>query len=231
MKSWFLVSLFVFGLVACSLPGVAASVQHRALLIGDSQSYRSLALPLQTRLSEHQWRLDAVAQSGATPSWYLDGRNGPWGLLWAPAEQTPQRTHPADTPRLDTLLKQFHPETVIIQLGGNSTGDDPALTEKDTRQLIAKIRASGATCYWIGPPPGWARPKDRFPVVVDLLKRVSTEAKACAGFLDSRFLQTPDSGGDGKHLDTYGPEGDKLLAQWLERILAELGPFLAATSN
>jgi|GEM_PF-1618987 len=206
----------------CAHRQPAATPLRRVLLMGDSQSYRGLGLGLQTKLwNDRRLSVDAVAQSGANSSWYLDGRSGSWGLLWAPFQQNPERRAPAATPVVDELLKRFQPELVLIQLGGNSTDDDPAVTERDARELIRRIRAAGAQCFWIGPPPGWARHRERFRALVPLLDRVARES-GCQGFLDARFLKVPESGGDGKHLDTYGPEGERLLQEWIERIVSSL---------
>jgi hypothetical protein len=209
----------LFAISCTSTREIASSSNPRVLLLGDSQSYRGFGLGLQARRFPNA--LDVVAQSGATASWYLDGRDGPWGLLVSKSGGVPERKFPAPTPRAEELLKEFRPALVVIQLGGNSSHDDVALTEKDARQLISKVRASGARCFWVGPPPGWARPAEKFAATVETLQRVATEEGACDGFLDSRFLQVPLSGGDGIHLDTY-TNGAQLLSEWLDRAEDEI---------
>lgn len=69
-------------------------------------------------------------------------------------------------------------DSVLVYLGSNNWGDPP-----DPKPLLAKIKASGAQCVWVGPPLIYG--KDG---AAPYLKKAVTDDGTCV-YLDSRELK------------------------------------------
>lgn len=95
-------------------------------------------------------------------------------------------------------------DAVLIYLGSNDWGGPP-----DPKPLLAKVKASGAKCVWVGPP--LIRGKDG---AAPYLKR-EVSAEGTCEYLDSRELQLRL--GDGVHPATLSEH-----VRWLRAGLAKL---------
>ncbi len=95
-------------------------------------------------------------------------------------------------------------DSVLIYLGSNDWGGPP-----DPGPLLAKIKASGARCTWVGPPK--IRGKDG---AAPYLKKKIIDDKTCV-YLDSRELELQL--GDGVHPATLNEH-----MRWLRAGIATL---------
>jgi hypothetical protein len=117
------------------------------------------------------------------------------GPVWERREVTP----------LPRLLEELQPTLLWVQLGGNLAKGSPERWERELEAFL-KVLAPypDMKCLWVGPPPGWGRDPERFPIFYRALaEKVSSR---CA-FFDSRtVVRFPDGVGDGIHLDSITAE-------------------------
>jgi hypothetical protein len=97
-------------------------------------------------------------------------------------------------------------DSVLVYLGSNDWGGNP-----DPKPVLAKIKASGAKCVWVGPP--LIRGKDG---AASKLKADVEKDGACA-YLDSRSLNLRQA--DGVH-----PASSAEHTRWLRAGVAKLSP-------
>ena len=117
----------------------------------------------------------------------------------------------ADSSTLTDALGSFHPTLTLVSLGTNDeylTGSDAVVRQREkTRQLLAKIKASGSDYVWIGPP---TLPKASNGIVAMLRDEIPS-----SHYYPSDALEIP-RGGDGIHPTARGYAGwAGALWQWL----------------
>lgn len=192
------VILLTLGFVAS-----ARAAPRRILLVGDSQSVgtfgRTFAKDLRRR---GRSEVLVVARCGAAPLHYLEPGHVNCGFYERMRDGTTLGPASGNRPvdLLETWLDRETPDTVIMQLGGNLLHASEAVWESQVSRTLEVLAAHGApTCYWVGPPPGWARPQARFEEFYRFL--AARLAGRCALY-DSRVgLVYPEDTGDGVHLD------------------------------
>lgn len=175
----------------------------RILLIGDSQSVGTFGRRLPSVLMKRvRAQVAVVARCGATTAHYLE--EGYRNCGYYERTRNGRTLGPASGHRpvelLDVLLDWEQPRIVIFQLGGNSLRQSRTQWERQAQGVLEVVSGREALqCYWVGPPPGWARPQDRFHAYYDFMTR-TLEGK-CHLFDSRQGVVYPEGTGDGVHLD------------------------------
>ena len=160
---------FVHFLFLRILPTLAlcasAGAGQRVLYLGDSLSMGTFGVTLDQRLREAGFEVYTSVTGGATPYYWLkefenvEADIGHWQKT--PTSDKRFKTLPA-TPKLEDLIQEIQPQTVIVQTGVNlystlrSKRLTPAQGQEKVESLVQKMAraatAGGARLYWITPP-------------------------------------------------------------------------------
>jgi len=200
---------------ARDLPSVPVS--H--LYIGDSHTVGRFGRMLDARLRQlPDATVAGYASCGSAPhSWYND-----WVTTcgWAEraADGKSQGGTRGPTPRLQSLLQVHRPKTLVVALGANLMGFGMDWIRNTTSRMVETIRASGAKCFWIGPPHGRNKTEPKFSQLVTELERLT---QGVCEFVDSRpITEYPAAGGDGAHFDGLpAAVRDPILERWVSGVM------------
>ena len=136
-----------------------------------------------------------------------------WTSANIPTVDPAQRKHTGDrdrSERLDKLIRTFHPDLVLLNLGTNNLAiPRPEAYADEIRSIAKHITEDGRDCLWIGPiRPKWSHNPDMF----DVLKN---NASPCEYF-DSSPIHPPLQSDD---IHPTDPGGE----QWATAIWDYLG--------
>jgi hypothetical protein len=190
----------------------------KTLFIGDSQSCETFGRVLDDRLREAaEDRVFMRARWGSAPhDWYesqmrVRFRDRDPGMLTA--LQGPLSL----VPELRSLLAESDPGLVIVELGANlywALDSDPQFIAKTVDRMVIDIRASGASCLWVGPAHTRARPR-----IAEVQAHLKLAIRGRCAYFDSiPITPYPASGGDGLHFDSLGPEGSRIAENWAKKV-------------
>jgi hypothetical protein len=175
----------------------ALSKSASVLLIGDS-----LSVGLAGRLGSD------IRKTGASFSGI--GEVGTYISDWARGKK-----HAALTQGLSN-----HPSIVIVSLGTNDeylSADSGRAESDELASLISQIQSSGASIYWIGPPPLPATYNGHHPSGVVIPMIVATAGSSNVKFFPGDQLDIPRQSEDKLHptVEGYGTWAD-LVFNWLQ---------------
>ncbi len=222
----FLFLLLLPVLVLCA-PSQAG---QRVLYLGDSLSMGAFGVTLDQRLREAGFDVYTSVTGGATPYYWLKEFENVEADIghWKKTTSSDQRfkTLPA-TPKLEDLMKEFQPKTVIVQTGVNlystlrSKRLTPAQGQEKVESLVRKmaqaVTAGGARLYWITPPSSHFQRYDQAlqEQMLGLMQRsVGPFGRIFNSYAVTSFVD-PYPETDGIH---YGP---KEAAAWGELVAAD----------
>jgi hypothetical protein len=219
-----------------------APTAARVLMIGDSLSVGAFGEAVQFHLARNygSQNVAAYASCGSSPENWLRGEPD-FVTKCGYREATPdtaimrdfvngRHPRPTTTPKIESLVRRFHPTVVVIQQGTNWMDRNLSDAEMGSfidRFVTAARSAGGVTqIVWIEPPDSSAMRRSAQNRVHGVIKRAATRD----GFstIDSRLLTSyrrGKSGGDGIH---YNSEASREWAAKLNPLLdARLRPRLA----
>ncbi len=225
-----------------SSPAETPAQTARVLMIGDSLSVGAFGEAVQLHLAKNygSQNVAAYASCGSSPENWL--RSQPFFVTKCGyREATPdtaimrdflngRKPRPTSTPKIETLVRRFHPTIVIVQQGTNWM--DRNLSEPEmgafADQLIGGARSIGGITQivWIEPPDHSAMKRSAQNRVHNAIKK----AAARDGFttIDSSKITSyrrGRTGGDGVH---YNSEASREWAAKLNPLLdARLRPRVA----
>ena len=214
-----------FGLVSLSLAVFptqylgAAETHSKILLIGDSHVEGTYGEELDRRFRAlPSSQIATYGVGGSTPRWYLEGVLSPWGFFSRNEEGETRRAQNQLTPLIDDLLSTHSPSLVVISLGTNLLWSEESPQLKDSARIITqKIKDSGASCAWIGPPGLGPQYRNSIQKITNLLSLVLAPLP-CRWINGQALIEYPtDAGGDGIHYDTAGSEGVARGKVWAQR--------------
>ncbi len=193
---------------------VSASV----LVFGDSHLVGPFGQALDRGLREKQAVVATYGSCGSIGKWWITGKSTNCGYFERSPANVERRSATHATPKLDDLLRRHKPDVVIVNLSTNyvNVPSDEAV-RSDLRVLVEKIRATGARCFWLGPPK-MRRFEAESPRLERLLREVVTPV---CDIFDSRAVTSyPAQGGDGVHFGF--PAGIPIARAWASAFLASL---------
>ena len=225
-------------MLAFSVSANASSVPPgRVLHIGDSQSVGTFGRTIYEGFLDTQGEgaVLSIASCGSTARHWLSGNATRCGYVQrgeltmtkaARDRRNRRRRRSHATPVFETLAQRFHPDIVVVQLGGNYMGRTERFLRETVDRLAQQVVDSGARCVWVGPSDarrdnagGRGLSRDE---VADLLPGILGDR---CQFIDSRrYTSYPTNGGDGVHLDSLGSVGRRMARAWAEAVIAAVIP-------
>ena len=217
--------------------GVAATCQkvdtptqlvtsQKILMIGDSHSaHYYYGKYLHKLIREAGFQVELYGVGGSSSRSWMSGAKGTGKLLTSVhADEQGNITPLTDGEKytLKDLKKSYQPDTVIISLGTNEIPQKDASFFSKFDSPLAEIAATGAKCYWIGPPKNKRPNFEDFQGTADKIK-AEVEKKGCT-FIDS--IPLSDSSllkDDNIHYTQPGGE------QWAQKVFEQLN--LTASQN
>lgn len=202
MKTLSLLLLFSFNLQAATV-----------LFVGDSHSVGPFGWAMDQNLRDGGHQVATYASCGSIPKWWTTGQTTPCGFFSRDLKGTKVQLAKAATPLMDNLLAEVKPDVVVMEFGGNYTttpSDD--FVKKDIKSFIAKIKASGAECFFIT-NPDTRKHRAENPRVLKLIKEaVGTNCPIFESYLVTKY---PETGGDGIHY--WNTLGTPIAKSWAKK--------------
>lgn len=190
---------------------------NRVLVIGDSHTAGIYGTELDRQLRARGAQVHTVGSSGASATHFITGRGTTVGYAEHGVDGRTTRTASHATPRLEELIAQDRPDTIVVNLGANFRGASPAQIQSQVRSLGEIARRHGIAVKWVGPP----RPRDGDMNRVQRFDEQMAAAVAPYGEYISSVPYTPEyAGPDGRHYG--GARGTQLARQWAQGIAGRL---------
>lgn len=202
MKILLLLSLISFNLNAATV-----------LFIGDSHSVGPFGWALDQHLRDAQHSVATYASCGSIPKWWTTGQKTTCGYFSRDLKGTKVSLNTSPTPLMDNLLRDIKPDVVVMEFGGNyvkTPSDDFVI--KDIKAIVAKVKASGAACFWITNPDS-RNFRSEIPRILRLTKEAVGED--CPIFESFKVTRYPETGGDGVHY--WNTLGTPIAKDWAKK--------------
>ncbi|MBT9586509.1 hypothetical protein IV102_24410 [bacterium] len=189
----------------------------RVLVIGDSHTAGAYGNELDRQLRARGAQVHTIGSSGASASNFINGRGTTVGYAEHGTDGRVQRTARHATPKLEDLIQQDRPDTIVVNLGANFRGASPAQLQSQVRSLGEVARRHNIPIKWVGPP----KPRQADAGAVQRFDEQMAAAVAPFGEYISSVPYTPEyAGGDGVHYG--GTRGTQLAQQWAQGIAGRL---------
>jgi len=201
MKTWLILLLISVNLQAATV-----------LFVGDSHSVGPFGWTFDQNLRDEGHQVASYASCGSIPKWWFSGQKTTCGFLSRDLHGKKNQLNQNPTPLIDTLLSDIKPDVVVMEFGGNYLNiPSDEFVKKDIRLFIAKIKASGAACFWIT-NPDTRNNRAVIPRVLALIKEaVGTD---CPIFESQLVTKYPATGGDGIHY--WNTLGTPIAKSWAD---------------
>lgn len=180
------------------------------LFVGDSHSVGPFGQTLDQHLRDAGHNVGTYTSCGSIPKWFTNGQKTTCGYFQRDLKGTKFTATVNPTPIMDNLLADVKPDVVVLEFGGNYVGipsDD--FVKKDISSFIAKIKATGAACFFITNPDTRSN-RAAIPRVLGLIKEAVGED--CPIFESHLVTRYPDAGGDGVHY--WSSWGTPIARNW-----------------
>jgi len=204
---------------------ISFNLSAKTLIITDSHGEATFGGKLVELIEEKNENVSIYAVGGTTAKDWVLGLNQIWGLWEHHTGGEDRRIDHPQTPLFTELIALHHPDTIIIELGTNLIWHD--LTTEDSTyidNLLEASKASGAKCFWVGPPdlrPSTdyyeRREKDIHNLLLDKIP-----GSACDFIPSWTFTFYPAKGGDGIHYDLVPVFGKTLAEKWARDVFKNL---------
>ena len=190
---------------------MASNLQAATVLfVGDSHSVGPFGWALDQNLRDAGHQVATYASCGSIPKWWITGQKTPCGFFSRDLKGTKVQLTQSPTPIMDTLLTDIKPEVVVMEFGGNYVNmPSDEFVKKDIKSFIAKIKATGAGCFWITNPDSRTY-RAEMPRVLKLIKEAV--GNDCPLFESQLVTRYPETGGDG--IQYWNTLGTPLAISW-----------------
>lgn len=179
----------------------------KVLVIGDSHTAGPFGDELDRLLRAKGANVHTVGSSGATADNFITGKGTTNGFSDHKTNGQTQKTAAHATPKLEELINEDKPDTILVNLGANFRGAGPAGIKKQVNEIGEIAKKHGIKITWVGPPTTRKDEGDR-----SSLQKFDEDMKAAVAPYGSYISSAPFtpkySGGDGIH---YSGEAAK---QW-----------------
>ena len=202
MKIFFLLLLISSNLSAATI-----------LFIGDSHSVGPFGWTFDQNLRDGGHQVASYASCGSYPRWWTNSQTTSCGFFSRNLNGTIVQIQQSPTPLMDDLLSEIKPDVVVMEFGGNyvTTPNDDFVVN-DIKAFIAKIKATGAACFWIT-NPDTRNNRVHIPRILGLIKKgVGNDCPIFESHLVTRY---PDTGGDGTHY--WNGFGTSIAIAWANK--------------
>ena len=189
----------------------------RVLVIGDSHTAGAYGNELDRQLRARGAQVHTIGSSGASASNFINGRGTTVGYAEHGTDGRVQRTARHATPKLEDLIQQDRPDTIVVNLGANFRGASPAQLQSQVRSLGEVAQRHNIPIKWVGPP----KPRQADAGALQRFDEQMAAAVAPFGEYISSVPYTPEyAGGDGVHYG--GTRGTQLAQQWAQGVASRL---------
>ena len=179
----------------------------KVLVIGDSHTAGPFGDELDRLLRAKGANVHTVGSSGATADNFITGKGTTNGFADHKVNGQTQKTAAHATPKLEELINEDKPDTIIVNLGANFRGAGPSGIKKQVDEIGEIAKKHGIKITWVGPPTTRQDEGNR-----SSLQKFDEDMKAAVAPYGSYVSSAPFtpkySGGDGIH---YSGEAAK---QW-----------------
>lgn len=179
----------------------------KVLVIGDSHTAGAFGDELDRLLRAKGASVHTVGSSGATADNFITGKGTTVGYADHKTNGQTEKTAAHATPKLENLINEDKPDTIIVNLGANFRGAGPSGIKKQVDEIGQIAKKHGIKITWVGPPTTRQDESNR-----SSLQKFDEEMKAAVAPYGSYVSSAPFtpkySGGDGVH---YSAEAAK---QW-----------------
>lgn len=170
----------------------------KVLVIGDSHTAGAFGDELDRLLRAKGANVHTVGSSGATADNFITGKGTTVGYADHKANGQTEKTASHATPKLEDLINQDKPDTIIVNLGANFRGAGPAGIKKQVDEIGEIAKRHGIKITWVGPPTTRQDESNR-----SSLQKFDEDMKAAVAPYGSYVSSAPFtpkySGGDGIH--------------------------------
>ena len=187
------------GEAAQSTPG-GGSVKSgsKVLVIGDSHTAGAFGDELDRLLRAKGANVHTVGSSGATADNFITGKGTTVGFADHKANGQTEKTASHATPKLEDLINEDKPDTIIVNLGANFRGAGAGGIKKQVNEIGDIAKKHGIRITWVGPPTTRADESNR-----SSLQKFDEDMKAAVAPYGSYISSAPFTpkynGGDGVH--------------------------------
>lgn len=168
------------------------------LVIGDSHTAGPFGDELDRLLRAKGANVHTVGSSGATADSFITGKGTTNGFSDHKVNGQTQKTAAHATPKLEELINEDKPDTIIVNLGANFRGAGPSGIKKQVDEIGEIAKKHGIKITWVGPPTTRQDESNR-----SSLQKFDEDMKAAVAPYGSYVSSAPFtpkySGGDGIH--------------------------------
>lgn len=179
----------------------------KVLVIGDSHTAGAFGDELDRLLRAKGAQVHSVGSSGATADNFISGKGTTVGYADRKVNGQTQKTAAHATPKLEELIQEDKPDTILVNLGANFRGAGPSAIKKQVDEIGQIAKKHGIKITWVGPPTTRQDESNR-----SSLQKFDQDMKAAVApygtYVSSAPFTPKYSGGDGVH---YSGEAAK---QW-----------------
>ena len=179
----------------------------KVLVIGDSHTAGAFGDELDRLLRAKGAQVHTVGSSGATADNFISGKGTTVGYADHKINGQTQKTAAHATPKLEELINEDKPDTILVNLGANFRGAGPSGIKKQVDEIGQIAKKHGIKITWVGPPTTRQDESNR-----SSLQKFDEDMKAAVApygtYVSSAPFTPKYSGGDGVH---YSGEAAK---QW-----------------
>ena len=170
----------------------------KVLVIGDSHTAGAFGDELDRLLRAKGAQVHTVGSSGATADNFISGKGTTVGYADHKVNGQTQKTATHATPKLEELINEDKPDTILVNLGANFRGDGPSGIKKQVDEIGQIAKKHGIKITWVGPPTTRQDESNR-----SSLQKFDEDMKAAVAPYGSYVSSAPFtpkySGGDGVH--------------------------------
>lgn len=204
-----------------SAPPAAGKIGNgsKVLVIGDSHTAGTYGDELDRQLRARGAQVHTIGSSGASADNYITGAGTKVGYADHKVNGQTDKTAAHATPKLEELIAQDKPDTIVVNLGANFRGAGPAGIKAQVSKLGEIARKHNIKMIWVGPPTTRADMSN--PASLQKFDQDMQAAVQPYGEYISSAPFTPQyAGGDGVHYS--GAQGAELAKKWAAGVAGKL---------
>ena len=192
------------------------------LFVGDSHSVGPFGWALDQHLRDAGHQVSSFASCGSIPEWWSSGKKTPCGYSEINLNGEKIYLKEKRTPIIEELLADIKPDVVIMEFGANYAKiPSDQFVIKDIKAFVAKIKNSGAICFWIT-NPDTRKNRKYIPRILRLTKEAV--GNDCPIFESHKVTKYPETGGDGVHY--WNKRGTPIAKAWAKKAFEALNIYL-----
>ncbi len=206
-----LILLLITLLITISMSDAQETQERRVLIIGDSHSVGIFGMELdQLFRKSSNIKVATYASCGSVAGWFFSGKPTKCGYFYKDSAGITESGTSAATPLVESIIKEFKPDYLVVELGGNYWGYSSTFSRSDMAKLADLARDYSLPCLWAGAPDARKKTNDEQQRTYDDLEVSITHA--CTLFDSRKVTQYPATGGDGIHY--WGNEASIQAKKW-----------------